>query len=303
MRPIICILALALTLATLARAADAPAGHEFACADYSAGKVFLVAADGKVKWEHPAKNCNDLWVLPNGNLLFSTGRGVLEVTRDKQVVFKYETKSEVFACQRLANGNTFVGECNTGRLLELDPAGKLVKELRLLPEGKDGGHSFMRNARVLPNGNYLVTHYGAGAVKEYDPQGKVVMNIPAPGGPHSAIRLPNGNTLISVGDRIKTDSKVFEVDKDGKLVWEITNNDLPGQPLKFMAGLHRLPNGNTVMCNWLGHGNLGKAPHLFEVTPDKKVVWTYANHADMKTISTIQVLDFPGDATQGQVLH
>ncbi len=34
-----------------------------------------------------------------------------------------------------------------------------------------------------------------------------------------------------------------------------------------MAGLQRLPNGNTVMSNWLGHGQFGKAPHLIEVTP------------------------------------
>ena len=34
------------------------------------GKVFIVTAEGKVEWEYDAKNCNDLWVLPNGNLLF-----------------------------------------------------------------------------------------------------------------------------------------------------------------------------------------------------------------------------------------
>ena len=33
---------------------------------------------------------------------------------------------------------------------------------------------------------------------------------------------------------------------------------LPGISLKFMTGLQRLPNGNTVMTNWLGHGNFGK---------------------------------------------
>jgi hypothetical protein len=97
--------------AALVQAADAPATrHRFACADYSQGKVFIVAADGKVEWEYPAPNCNDLWVLPNGNLLFVTGHGVKEVSRDNRVVFSYETKSEVYACQRLPNGNTFVGE-------------------------------------------------------------------------------------------------------------------------------------------------------------------------------------------------
>jgi hypothetical protein len=289
-----------------ASAADAKAvSHRFACADYSGGKVFLVGADGKVEWEHPAPSCNDLWVLPNGNLLFSTGHGVLEVTPDKKKVFEYKSPSEIYACQRLPNGNTFVGECSTGRLLELDPAVKVVKEVKLLPEGKSGGHVFMRNARVLSNGHYLCTHYGAGVVREYDAEGKQVLEIKAPGGPHSVARLPNGNTLIATGDaKGEKECKVFEADPQGKTVWEITNADLPAEiRLKFMAGLHRLPNGNTVMSNWVGHGQFGKAPHVIEVTPDKKVVWTFADHVTMKTVSSIQILDEPLDCLKGQVPH
>jgi len=300
-------IAIVLLLAYAARAAEPQPtvqgkGHPMACTDYSQGKVFLVSAEGKAEWEYPARNCNDLWVLPNGNLLFNTGHGVKEVTRDKKVVFQYDSKSEIYACQRLDNGNTFIGECNAGRLIEVDPAGKVVKELRLLPEGKDGGHAYMRNARRLANGNYLVAHYGLQAVKEYDAQGKVVMEIAAPGGPHSAIRLPNGNTLVACGDRIKNGAKVFEVDPSGKTVWEVTNQDLP-DTLKFMSGLQRLPNGNTVMSNWLGHGQFGKAPHLIEVTPEKKVVWTFSDHKTMKTISSVQLLDVPGDVTKGEILH
>jgi hypothetical protein len=284
-------------------AAGRRASHPFACTDYSQGKVFVVSAEGKVQWEYPAPLCNDLWVLPNGNLLFSSGHGVKEVTREKKVVFAYESSSEVYACQRLANGNTFIGECNRGRLIEVDPSGKIVNEVRLLPEGKDGGHAYIRNSRRLTNGNYLVTHYGQQVVKEYDPAGNVVIEIPAPGGPHSVVRLPNGNTLISCGDSGSEGAKVFEADKSGKTVWEVRHDELPGIGLKLMTGLQRLPNGNTVMCNWLGHGQFGKAPHLIEVTPDKKVVWTYADHHAMRAVASVQLLDVPGDATKGEILH
>lgn len=264
--------------------------------------MFIVSDEGKVEWEYSTGTCNDLWVLPNGNVLFNTGKGVLEVTRDKKVAFSYESPSEIYACQRLANGNTFIGECNSGRLLEVDPSGKVVSELRLLPEGKDGGHLYMRNARKLSTGNYLVTHYGEEVVREYATNGDVMMEIPAPGGPHSAIRLPNGNTLIACGD-LKKEPMVFEVDKEGKTVWKITKDELPGITLKFMAGLQRLPNGNTVMSNWVGHGEFGKAPHLIEVTYDKKVVWTFQDHQTMKTISSVQLLDVPCDPLSGEVLH
>ena len=211
-------------------------GHHFVCTDYTAGKVFIVSADGKVEWEYSTGPCNDVWALPNGNLLFNTGHGVKEVTRQKTVVFNYESRSEIYACQRLANGNTFVGECNAGRLLELAPDGKVVKEIRLLPAGKDGGHVYMRNARQLANGNYLVAHYGEQVVREYDSQGGKVRDIPAPGGPHSVIRLPNGNTLIACGD-MPGGHHVIEVDKEGQTVWEVKDDELPGISLKFMTGL------------------------------------------------------------------
>lgn len=277
-------------------------GHRFACTDYTAGKVFIVNADGKVEWEYATGQCNDLWALPNGDLLFNTGHGVKEVTRQKAVVFNYESSSEIYACQRLTNGNTFVGECNAGRLLELAPDAKIVKEVRLLPAGKDGGHFYMRNARQLANGNYLVAHYGEQVVREYDSQGRKVREFPAPGGPHSVIRLPNGNTLIACGD-MAGQQHVVELNAQGETVWEVKADGLPGIPLKFMAGLQRLPNGNTVLSNWLGHGQLGKAPLLIEVTPDRRVLWTFFDHQTLSTVSSVQLLDVPGDATKGEVWH
>jgi len=280
-----------------------PQGHPFVCGDYSKGKVFVVSAEGDVQWEYPAPHCNDVWVLPSGNLLFTTGRGVKEVTRDKRVVFSYQSKSEVYACQRLANGNTFIGECGTGRLLEVDPAGKIVNAVRLLADGKSGGHAYMRNARCLKNGHYLVAHYGLQVVRQYDSEGEVVMEIAAPGGPHSVVRLPDGNTLIACGDKGKQGAQVFEVDSGGKIVWQITRDQLPGIRLAFMTGLQRLPNGNTVMSNWLGHGQIGKGPHLIEVTREKKVVWTFANHKTIRTAASVQLLDVPGDVTRGEILH
>ena len=277
-------------------------GHHFVCTDYSAGKVFIVNAQGKVEWEYAAGHCNDVWALPNGNVLCNTGHGVQEITRQKEVVFRYDSSSEIYACQRLANGNTFIGECNAGRLLEVAPDGKVVRETRLLPAGKDGGHLYIRNARQLADGHYLVTHYGQKVVCEYDAQGRKLREIPAPGGPHSAVRLPNGNTLIACGDA-PGGPQVIEVDKEGKTVWKVEAEDLPGIHLKFMAGLQRLPNGNTVMCNWLGHGQTGKAPHLIEITRDKRVLWTFFDHQTMSTVSSVQLLDVPGDPTRGEVWH
>ena len=241
-------------------------------------------------------------MLPNGNILFNTGNGVKEVTRDKQIVFQYDSKSDIYACQRLSNGNTFIGESNSGKLLEVASDGQMVQEIKLIPDSVDAGYAFMRNARKLSNGNYLVAHYGLDVVREYDQKGKMVMEIPVKGGPHSVVRLPGGNTLVACSDH-NGDPKVVEFDNKGNIVWQVLKNDLPGIELKFMTGLQRLPNGNTVMTNWLGHNQFGKAPHAIEVTRDKKVVWTYNDFSFIQTMSSIQILDNKADFKMDKIWH
>jgi hypothetical protein len=274
----------------------------FVCADYTGGNVYIISADGKIEWQYPAPNCNDVWGLPNGNLLFNTGHGVKEVTRDKTVVFSYESESEIYACQRLANGNTFIGECNSGKLLEISPEGSIVKQIKLLPDSVNGGHAYMRNARKLQNGNYLVAHYGLDKVCEYDSTGHLVREIPITGGPHSVIRLLNGNTLIACSDH-NGEPRIVEIDQSGAMVWQLTKNELPGIELKFMTGMEILPNGNLVLTNWLGHNQFGKAPHAFEITREKKVVWVYKDQSILKTMSSIQLLDSLGNPLKDNVLH
>jgi len=80
-------------------------------------------------------------------------------------------------------------------------------------------------------------------------------------------------------------------------------DELPGISIKFASGLQRLSNGNTVFTNWLGHDHFGETFPIVEVTPDKKVVWTFADHKSMRTVSSIQLLDLSGDATKNEILH
>jgi len=290
------------TLLTQTVNAQQAVKHTFVCNDYTQGMVFIISVEGKLVWQYPAEQCNDLWVLPNGNLLFNTGKGVKEVTREKKVVFEYLSKSEIFACQRLLNGNTFIGECNSGLLLEVSPKGEIIKKLKLLPDGVDGGHTYMRNARKLSNGNYLVAHYGLDKVSEYNAEGKVVREISVAGGPHSVIRLQNGNTLIACSDH-NGEPRIVEINKSNQIVWQLTKNELPGIELKFMSGMEILPNGNLVFTNWVGHHPEGKVTHAFEITRNKKLVWIYDDQSILKTMSNIQILDSEGNPLKGNVLH
>jgi hypothetical protein len=264
--------------------------HPFLCADYGQGKVFVVSAAGKVEWSYALRSPQDVWLLPNGNFLFSHLQGAIEITRDKNIVWQYKTAkgNEIHTCQPLADG----------RVIEVDRDGKICKELKIATTTK-GTHLQMRIVRKTLSGTYLVALTGEHVVGEYDAQGREIRRIRVPGNPYEALRLPNGNTLICCGDG----HKLIEVDPHDKIVWQINENDLPGHPLRFVAGVQRLPNGDTVVCNWGGHGHVGEQPQIFEVTPQLRVVWQVYDNRQFRTISHVQLLDEKGDVTKGEILR
>jgi outer membrane protein assembly factor BamB len=292
-----CALLTLLSVTSAARAA-----HQFICTDSYTGKVCVVSADGKLEWEHACKHPQDCWRLPNGNYLFCHSGGALEMTPDHKTVWEYKApeKTEVHACQPLPDGRVLVVECGTSRLVEVDRAGKIVKEIKLTPPPASVSlHDQFRGARKTRAGHYLVCRKGEHLVQELDGEGKSLRQIKVPGDVHEVVPLADGHLLITCGDG----HKVIELDANEKVVWELNENDLPGHPLRLMAGCQRLPNGNTVFCNYLGHGHLGEQSHVFELTRDKKVVWEFADQTHFKTINQIQLLDVPGDVTKGEVLR
>ncbi len=267
--------------------------HAYLCSDIGAERVFKISATGEILWEYPAMQCADAWLLPNGNVLMSftdgagagkvANRGAREVTPDKKVVWEYKTTSEVWSCQRLADGNTLVAECTAKRLIEVDAAGAIVKTIPV--KSVTEGHGVMRMARKLDNGHYLVGHLDDKAVREYDADGKVLREMNVPDVAFSAVRLGNGNTLI--GYR----GGVIEVDAQDKTVWHLTQQDLPDLKLYWICSLQRLANGNTVVNNWFMHQRRTDSPPFFEVTPDKKVVWRAPLHERMGDPTDIQIME------------
>lgn len=288
-------------LALLATILTASAARPFLCCDYGGDKVCEVSAKGAIVWQYECKKPQDCWRLPNGNTLICFVSGALELTPDKKVVWEYKApaKTEVHACQPLPDGRVLVTECGSSRIVEVDREGKIAKEIKLVTAPEIKLHNQFRGTRKLANGHYVVCFKGENKVVELDGDGKVLREIKVPGDCHEVVPLPDAHLLITCGDG----HKVVELDAVAKVVWELNENDLPGNTLRLMAGCHRLPNGNTVFCNYLGHGHLGEQPQFFEVTRDKKVVWQFDDHAHFKTINQIQILDVAGDPTKGGILR
>ncbi|CAK4836537.1 unnamed protein product [Aphanomyces euteiches] len=106
--------------------------------------------------------------------------------------------------------------------------------------------------------------------------------------PWAAIRLQNGNTLITN----EKDALTREVNRAGETVWEIKLADLPDEyRLADSQSCVRLANGNTILCS---RGDGGRSPQLVEVTPDKKVVWVINDWKNLGPASAVQILSDPG---------
>jgi hypothetical protein len=180
--------------------------------------------------------------------------------------------------------------------LEVSAGGEIEVEVPLQPE-TDNGHLQTRMARKLPSGNYLVPHLLAFKVKEYAPDGTVVSELSTDlaelGGreeenwPFTAIRLGDGRTLVNLTHGNKT----VEFDEGGNVVWRVDNGDVEGR-FADPCGGQRLPNGNTVICSY-GQKAPEKAK-VFEVTPEKEVVWEYVN-PKLKGVHEIHVLTTNGE--------
>lgn len=272
----------------------------FLCCDYNSDKVSRVSADGTVEWEFSLKHPQDCWALPNGNYLFAHATGAVEITPAKQIVWEYKApeKVEVDACQPLPDGRVMVLECGTSRIVEVDREGKIAKEIKLETLPTITTHEQFRGTRKSKDGHYFICFKGEHKIVELDGDGKVLRNIAVPGDPHEVVPLADGHLLVTCGDG----HRVLELDAQEKIVWQLDENDLPGNPLRLMAGCQRLPNGNTVFCNYLGHGHVGQQPQFFEITPDKKIVWQFGD-SRFQTINQVQMLDIPGDVTKGEILR
>jgi hypothetical protein len=259
----------------------APITHSF----FIAGPQFtgIIGESGEVIWDAKKSGARDGYVLKNGNILICWADEVREYSKDKRVILTYkkpEQNIELGTAVRLANGHTMITESGPKpRIIEIDRKGIIVKSIPLQPE-TDNIHMQTRMARKLKNGNYLVPHLLAFAVKEYQSDGTVVNTFSTDckelGGkeaktwPFTAIRLANGNTLVT----LTNGNRVVELDQFGKIIWSIDNSLFDGNPLVDPCGAQRLPNGNTVITSY----GAQKGIKILEIDSEKKIVWTYDNY-------------------------
>jgi hypothetical protein len=278
----------------------------------NAQSIFLIRK-GKLVWQYSiplrtatggVQEFDDVTMLSNGNIVYACMSGAGIVTPEKNLVWQYicAPGTETHSCQPIGKDSVLmVLNGPIGKVLIFNTAtNKLLKEI-IIPTKSTSPHGQFRHVRITDNKTIMVGLFAEKKVVEFDLEGKEIWSVDAPSA-WSAIRLHNGNTLIS-GDG---QGYTREVNPKGKTVWEFTKADAP-----FKIGntqtANRLANGNTVICNWIA-GNpkteewLGTV-QVFEVTKDKKIVWALSswNKPDLGTCTYVQLLDEAGNADNGEI--
>lgn len=145
------------------------------------------------------------------------------------------------------NGNTLIAK-DSNVIIELDPDREEI--LKIKAPG-------ILSVEKTEEGNYLAFSYSAQWLKEFSPEGKVNWEITGVKF-NNAMPLDSGNVLVTVGPS----SVVREIDpKTKKTVWEYKTESWPNDA-------YRLESGNTL---------IGGKGGVIEVSPDKEIVWEYAN--------------------------
>ncbi len=257
------------------------------------GRILTIDKDGNetAAHTHNVGNTGDGMILPNGNILFSDGDSVVELTPDNKEVMHYcppdKRNDSVFSAIRLENGNTLVGWNTLNKILELDSNGNVVSSFDCQYAEKIGSHHNMRNIRLTAEGTILVAQKNLGVIAEYTREGKLVQTYRGDKGTAAfgVCMLKDGTVAGTFLDN------VIIFDRSGKEIWRFEKSDAPEVQIAMMCPVVERKNGNLVIGNYAANRGSYHGAMAFEITRDKKVVWQYRNPNGPASVQGITVIE------------
>ena len=229
--------------------------------------------DGNLLWEyHDAVMHHDFRRLPNGNSVYLRWE---EMDPDKAARVRGGLPGTEY------EGGMIYSEV----IREIDPDGNTVWEWHLQDQdfekyaicGVCKRHEFGHANTIcpLPNGDYIINYRVFNMFMVIDRQtGKIKSEYGDVewGHEHDVQMLPNGNFMLYANGyhspKISI-SRVIEFNPDTReTVWEYRGNPALTFYSPHISGCQRLASGNTLICE-------GGPGCIFEVTPEKEIVWEY----------------------------
>jgi hypothetical protein len=246
-------------------------------------RIIEVDMEGKIIWEYEIppglrQYTNpgfDVEALPNNHVLFALpGSGIYEIDRAGTIVWSHLDPKVSHDVDRLPNGNTLYvyGNDDTKadpQVKEVDASGKIVwswyakAEFDKAPYKDifEQGWTHTNAVTRMENGNTLISPRNFGCLVEVDRQGRVARIIGEDYlvHQHDPEVLPHGTILVANHDN---PHEILEINPNTEeIVWRFAILHRRTWPIR---DANRLPNGNILITG---------TTHLFEITPDKELVW------------------------------
>jgi len=243
---------------------------------FKGGVILEVDRDGRIVWEHRDRDHHhDARRTPSGGAIYLT---VERVPR--------EIATRVIGGIPDSEHDGMWADV----IVEVDSSGNRVWEWHafehldiesdvITPTDSRDEWSHANTVTPLPNDRVMVSFRNISTVGIIDKKsGDIVWKAGSDmlAQQHDPSLIPNGNVLIFDNgayreDQVEPWSRVIEVDPaTNEIVWEYRDEPKTSFFSAYISGARRLPNGNTLITE----GNSGR---MFQVTPDKEVVWEYIN--------------------------
>ena len=249
-------------------------------------RLTKLAPDSSVIWSVVLPVHHDIQILPDGTLLvllertrkISGGTSIVDNTiAHLSADGKVLREISLYDLVRRTPGLTLeplprktvdtpadIFHSNTVRQLSPERSKKLVQSLGNTAEAK----------RIFAAGNILVSSRHQNFVVIINPASERIVWWWGHGeldGPHCARFLENGHVLVFDNGLARGWTRVLEIDPIGhRIVWSWTPRDRKSFYVMYGGACQRLPNGNTLITD-------SAKVIAFEVTPDNRIVWKWAN--------------------------
>jgi hypothetical protein len=276
-----------------------PAGqlcHEFIANDNGNNRVnyineFTSTKPGGVVWTAPAGDTGansprtieivDNPKAKNGKAVLvslNTGYAEFDLT-DGTNLGKVTNGTNVTGACRLPDGTTALGAYPNIKIVS--PTGTLVRQFAL-PTG-DNLRAINRNPA---DGTFWLSL--TESIYEVSDQGQQIWqgNMGAGTKGYAVWWRAGGGAYATTGEP----ATVIEMNTAGTILTTVGGRTT-FPILDFSSGFQRLPNGNYIVANWLGHiaSPASDRAHVVELTPQNTMPWTWGNQSLARQITNVYV--------------
>jgi len=244
---------------------------------------------GIIEWRHAldaGDECNAIEVTPDGNVLFAYSKGAKLINRNHETVwdFKAAAGEEIHSASRLKDGSYMIGVCGEpARIVELDPAGKQIKEIKFRTLIFDVHNQFRQISRKN-DGTYLIPLLEKQKILMLTSEGRNKGTAYVGSSAFSVKPLDDNYLLVSCGSA----SQFIKIDPANQQKQNvIVTNEIHGGVLRYVAEIFLYDNGNKLIANSNMFSNDKSQPLLIEINPDNQVVWSLPYNKEIKNITTV----------------